>query len=140
MTSFTFSSPLIKRGKRTSRREAFFFQTYFPDFFYQFTEIVHRRTFLETLLIQSITTNDVVAQSLCCPNTEHRTLTRLHTVADGNDNVKVVIFHFLGLEKSLNGTVLSGMSEFPTYLLFFQFSFFENVADMLCDSRSSLTK
>ena len=36
--------------------------------------------------------------------------------------------------------MLSGMSEFPTYLFFFQFSFFENVADMLCDSYSSLTE
>ena len=46
----------------------------------------------------------------------------------------------VGLKKALNSTMLSGMSEFPTYLLFVQFSFLENVANMLCNGSSSFTK
>src|SRR5690606_15935375 len=68
------------------------------------------------------------------------TLMTTYTIAYGDDDVEVVIFYLAFLRFFTDCAMLSGMSEFPTYHVFFQFSFFKNMLDVLRNGRSTLLK
>ena len=69
-------------------------------------------------------------QHLRGPDAELRAPLRLHAVADGGNDVEVVVFDLVGL------TVSSSMCKICTYLIFEQFAFFKNIANMFGDDTS----
>ena len=63
-------------------------------------------------------------------------MNRFYTIAHRYDNIKVIELHFFALVFSCHGTMLSGLSEFPTNHFFIQFSFLEYIQYVLIDSRA----
>ena len=84
-----------------------------PDSIQQFFPIQTASISLQPSIIQCKTFNDVLAEALCRPLAEAGAYDGMDAVADGNDDVEVIIKNVMFLSFSFNGSMRSGYSEFP---------------------------
>ena len=71
---------------------------YFPYALKEFPEIVHRGPGLKPLIIEGKPFNNIVSQSLRCPNSELCALRRFNTVSHRNHNIQIIIlYRFIGI-------------------------------------------
>ena len=65
-------------------------EPYLTDTIKELLEVVVRRARLQTLIVQSKALDKVLPQALCRPLTKPRALLRLHPIADGDNDIKIV--------------------------------------------------
>ena len=88
----------------------------------------------QALIIQSKAFSHILLQNSRCPNTKLHTALRFHTVADRNDNIKIIIIDIIHF--SVGGS----MGKFCPYCFLLKLSFFENVSHVLANHTSITLK
>ena len=104
-----------------------------PDALEQFIEIIllplAGRIF-QPLVVHRESLDDIFAQPLRGPLAELRAPVRFHPVTDRNDDVEIVICRLVGFP------IGGSLCIICTYCFLHQFSFLENIADVLGDDRA----
>ena len=81
-----------------------------------------------------------IAEGSRCPLTKTGALDGLHAIADGNDDVEVVVTNIMRLRLARNRPVPSGICKFCIYHFFLKLAFPEDVFDMPGNDRLIATK
>ena len=105
------------------------------DTFEEFLPIAAASKFFQSFIVECKSFDDVFFQPFGCPLSEPCRNDGAHTIAEGNNHVQVIESDFVRLGHALNGTMLTGCSEFPNNCFFLQFAFFEDVFDVFTDIR-----
>ena len=92
------------------------------------------------LLVDNVALDEVLFEYGGCPLAETCALYRLHTVANRDDDIKVVQCNFFYLRKTTSTSVILGVCIFCTYQAFVQFTFLKNIRYMAINCCSVFSK
>ena len=111
-----------------------FRSTDIADTFQQLFEVSAATQIFQALIIQSKAFSHILLQNSRCPNTKLHAALRFHTVADRNDNIKIIIIDIIHF--SVGGSV----GKFCPHCFLLKFSLFENVSHVLANHTSITLK
>lgn len=99
------------------------------DALQQFLEIATAAQILQALIVQRKAFSHILPQNPRCPDTELHAALGFHTVADGNDDIEIIVIHLIGF--AVSGSCCKICNNcFPL-----QFALSENVLDMSGNGR-----
>ena len=99
------------------------------DTLQQLLEVSAAAQIFQALIIQSKALSHILLQNPRCPNTKLHAALRFHTVADRNDDIKIIVIHLISL------TVSGSCCKICNNCFSLQFALSENVLDMSGNSR-----
>ena len=99
------------------------------DAFQQLLEVSAAAQIFQALIIQSKALSHILLQNPRCPNTKLHAVLRFHTVADRNDDIKIIVIHLIGL------AVSGSCCKICNNCFSLQFALSENVLDMSGNGR-----
>jgi len=106
--------------------EYLFCSTNVSDAFEKFLPIATAAKPFQSFIVECKSFDDILFKPFRCPLPEACRNDGAHTIAKGYNHVQVIESDFVRLGHALNGTVLSGCSEFPNNHFSVKFSFFED--------------
>ena len=104
------------------------------DTLQQLLEVSAAAQIFQALIIQSKAFSHILLQNPRCPNTKLHAALRLHTVADRNDDIKIIIIDIIHF------SVGSSVGKFCPYCCLLKLSLFENVSHVLANHTSITLK
>ena len=106
-----------------------FRNTDIADTLQQLLEVSTATQIFQALIIQSEALSHILLQNPRCPNTKLHAALRFHTVADRNDDIKIIVIHLISL------TVSGSCCKICNNCFSLQFALSENVLDMSGNGR-----
>ena len=104
------------------------------DTLQQLLEVSAATQIFQALIIQSKAFSHILLQNPRCPNTKLHAALRFHTVADRNDDIKIIIIDIIHF------SVGSSVGKFCPYCCLLKLSLFENVSHVLANHTSITLK